>query len=180
MRIERVAPGDLDAALCGLPSVRLARTDAAVFLGCSAELADDARVLLVRAGVRSEIREAMPGPPRHLIPARAEHLEPVPHSGALDTLELRVLGTGEAAARLRPRRLFHRRRGDVDRVRAILRGEDHLIGWRRVLWADRALLRGRSLRGFRPVVFDRDAVSRGVERLTLARAGALDRWLPRP
>jgi len=177
MRVERLAAGDVDAALCLLPHARLVRVDAGTFFACPSELAGDARILLARAGLRTASCDALPEPPRHFVAARAEHLEPVLLAGAVDTLDVRVLGTGEAADRLRPRHPFRHRRSDVDRVRAVLRGEDRLIGWRRVLWADRAQFRGRTLPGIRPVVFDRDAVSGGEERWTFARAGALGRWL---
>lgn len=177
MRLEPLGAGDLDTALCLLGVARFVRVDAATFLECPSDLAYDARILLARAGVRTEACDAVPAPSRQLVPARAEHLEPVQLSGALDSLVLRVLGTGEAADRLRGHRPFGRGRFDADRVRPVLRGDDYLIAWRRVLWADRAVFRGRVLKGIRPIVFDRDAVNGGAERWTPTGAGALGRWL---
>jgi hypothetical protein len=177
MRVEPLGAGDLDAAVCLLRVARLVRIDAAAFLECPSELASDARVLLARAGVLTGACEPLPELPPHLIPARAEHLEPVVLPGSVDSLALRVLGTGEAADRLRTRRPFGRARFDVDRVRAVLRGDDQLIAWRRVLWADRRIFRARAPKGIRPVVFDRDAISSGAERWTPAGAGAVGRWL---
>jgi len=177
MRVEPVGAGDLDTALSLLPVARFVRVDGVTFLECPSELAGDARLLLSRAGVRTGLCDALPVPPPHFIPARAEHLEPVLLPGSVDSLVLRVLGTGEAAHLLRSRRLFGRARFDPDRVRPILRGDDRLIAWRRVLWADRAAFRTRAHSGIRPVVFDRDAVTGGAERWTPAGAGALGRWL---
>jgi hypothetical protein len=177
MRLAPLGAGDFDAAVCLLPTARFIRLDRATFLECLSELEDDARVLLARAGVGTGACERLPDAPAHLIPARAAHLDPVLIPGAVDSLVVRVLGMGEAADRLRQRRALGRGRFDVDRVRAVLRGDDRLIAWRRVLWADRAAFRTRSLQGIRPVVFDRDGIDDGVERWTPAGAGALARWL---
>ena len=177
LRVVPVAAGDVDAALGLLPWLHLVRTDAGIFLACSPELADVARTLLARTGVRAEPSDVVPGPPRAFVPARAVDLVPVPLSGIVDTLALRPLATGEAAKRLLRRRFIRRGHANVDGVRAVLHGEERLIGWRRVVWTDRGVLRARELRGTRPVVFDRDAVSRGEERWILAGAGAIGRWL---
>ncbi len=177
MRLAPLGAGDLDAAVCFLFGARFVRLDGATFVECSSELADDARVSLARAGVGTGACESLPDVPPHLIPAHAEHLEPVSIPGAVDSLVVRVLGVGEAAERLWPRRAFGRGRSDVDHLRAVLRGDDRLYAWRRVLWADRATFRTRALRGIRPVVFDRDGLADGMERWTAARAGALARWL---
>ncbi len=177
MRLVPVQAGDLDAAMCLLPLARFVRVEDATFFECPSECVSEARVLLARAGVRSEACEAPLEVPPQLLPARAEHLDPVRLAGAVDSLVVRVLGPGEAAERLRIRRAFGRGSLDVDRVRAVLRGDERLIAWRRVLWADRATFRSRGPRGIRPIVFDRDALTGGIERWTPSGAGALGRWL---
>lgn len=166
---------DPDAALAALRSVRLVRSDAGIFLAC-AEV-EVARVLLGRAGVRVQPCDAMPAPPPGLLPARASDLAPIRLAGVMDTVTMRTLGTGEAAARLRRHGLLGRSRHDVVRVRAVLHREDLLIAWRRVIWADRALFRAPELRGIRPIFFDREAIAGGDERWTLAGAGMLRGWL---
>jgi hypothetical protein len=97
-------------------------------------------------------------------------------------LDLRAIGTGEATARLTRRGPLGRLlpfgpRPGVEQVRAVLHGEDRVIGCRRALWADRALFRTAALRGARPIVFDRAAVGSGEERLLLAGTGAIARWI---
>lgn len=179
MRVVPLAAGDLDAALSVLPWLRLVRTDDGTFLACPSEFADATPALLARAGARAEPRDGVPEPARGCLPARAFDLAPVPLAGIVDTLAVRVLGTGEAATRLLRRGLFRRGPRDVDRLRAVLHGEDRVIGWRRVIWAERPLFRARELRGIRPIVFDRDAVAQGEERWILARDGALGRWIRR-
>jgi hypothetical protein len=182
LRLVPVGNGDLDAAVGALPAVRLVRAAEGVFLCCAAELAGVARMLLARAGIDAEACIAAPTPPPGWLPARAPDLAPLPRSACVDALELRAIGTGEATERLLRRGPLGRLlpfvpRPDIAPVRAVLHGEDRVIGWRRVLWADRAVFRTPALRGVRPSFFDREAVARGEERLVLVGSGAIARWI---
>jgi hypothetical protein len=182
LRLIPVGAGDMDGALSALPSARLVRAAEGVFLCGAVESAADARVLLARAGVAVEPCLAAPEPLPGWLPARAPDLVPVPRTGTVDALELRPLGTGEATARLLHRGSISRLlrfgpRPDVAPVRAVLHGEDRLIGWRRVLWVDRALFRTSALHGVRPIFFDRASVARAEERLVFSGSGAIARWI---
>ncbi len=182
LRLVPLAAGDLDTALAAFPALRLMRASEGLFLSCAADLIDVARMLLARAGVDTEACIAAPVPPAGWLPVRAPDLVPLPRSGTLDALELRAIGTGESTARLMRhgplgRLLPFGPRPDVAQIRAVLHGEDRVMGWRRLLWADRALFRTPALRGVRPIVFDRAAAARGEERLLLAGSGAIARWI---
>jgi hypothetical protein len=176
LRLEVVASGDIDWALCALPEVRLERRDGGVFIECDAAIVDEARVLLARAGARTSTA-AEPQRAAPLVPARLADLEPLDAAGAIDTVTVRVLSAGEAAHR--PRRGLFRRLAEPDRVRAVLRGDDRAFAWRRIVWADRAALRSKALARARPIVFDRNALARGDERRGYARDRALARWIGR-
>jgi hypothetical protein len=182
LRLIPIGAGDMDGALSVLPSARLVRAAEGVFLCCVTEIAAVARMLLARAGIEAEACLAAPEPLPGWVPARAPDLVPLPRSGTIDTLELRAIGTGEATARLLHRGPLGRLvrfgpRPDVAPVRAVLHGDDRVIGCRRVLWADRALFRTPALHGVRPIFFDRASVARGEERLVFSRSGAIARWL---
>ncbi len=119
----------------------------------------------------------MPAPRPGLLPGRASDLAPIRIGGLIDIVTTRTLSPGEAATRLRRRGLLRRSRPDIAGLRAVLHGDDRLIGWRRVIWAERSLFRAPELRGIRPIVFDHDAVAGGDERWSLAGAGLLRGWL---
>ena len=177
LRVVPLAIGDLDSVLATLLAVRLVRADGDVVLTCAPEDAQAARTLLARAGARAEPCDAAPAPAPGFLAARPSDLAPIAIGGLLDIVTTRTLTAGEAAARMRRRGLLRRSRPDAARVRAVLHGDDRLIGWRRVIWAERALFRAHELRGIRPIVFDHDAVAGGDERWTLASAGHLRGWL---
>jgi len=177
LRVIPLANGDLDSVLATLLAVRMVRADGDIFLTCAPAHAEAARTLLARAGARAEPCDAAPAPAPGLLPARPSDLAPIAIGGLLDIVTTRTLAAGEAAARLRRRDLLRRSRPDAARVRAVLHGDDRLVGWRRVIWAERALFRAPELRGIRPIVFDHDAVAGGDERWTLASAGHLGGWL---
>lgn len=177
LRVAPLAAGDLDAAIALLPPLRFVKTDGGIFLACPSEHREVARVLLARAGARAEPSDGLPAPRPGLLPARANDLAPIRLAGVVDILTLRTLGAGEAAARLRRHGPFRLRRRDPGRLRSVLRGEDRLVGWRRVVWAERALFRAHELHAVHPIVFDRAAIESGDEGLVFAGAGLVSRWL---
>jgi hypothetical protein len=59
----------------------------------------------------------------------------------------------------------------------LLREEDTVIGWRRIMWCSVAAMRvARARIRLRPVVFDRAAVDRHTLRWIFARERAIERW----
>ena len=176
LRVEARAMTDLDSHIAHLGWVRLIRSDGDLFLECAAEDALRAAALLARAGARC-VAAGHPIVASDLVPAIVNHLAPVTMPGTIDRVMLRPLDVGEATARLLSRRpALLRGRREHSGVRTILRGDDRLIAWRRVLWARPSLLRTHHLRGARPIVFDRGALERVAERYTSRRAGELTRW----
>jgi hypothetical protein len=177
-RVEGGAPVDLDTHIAQFGWARLLRTDAGLVLECAGRDAEHAAAVLARAGARVTPADGAPTIARELVPAIMSDLLPVMMSGAVDSVTVRTLDLGEATARfMRGSRGMLRSRRDDGGVRAILRAEDRVLAWRRVLWARPSLLRSRRLRGARPVVFDRDAIDRAVERYALTRAGEVGRWV---
>jgi hypothetical protein len=178
LKVEGGSSADLDEHIAQLSWVRLLRGDAGLHLECAAMDALRAIALLARAGARGTPVQLVSSLSSDLVPAIMSDLGPVSLPGAIDSVALRPLDLGEATARLMggPPRSILRPRRDDGRVRAILRAEDRVVAWRRVVWARPSVLRSRALRGARPVVFDRGAVERAAERYTLVRAGEIGRW----
>jgi hypothetical protein len=98
---------------------------------------------------------------------------------AMDIVELHRIELGEATRTLMHRRLrlLPPNRGTRDVCRRLLRGEDAVLGWRRVVWCSLGALRAaRGRARLRPVVFDRTAVERAPLRWTYVGVGAVERW----
>lgn len=169
--------GDLDAALVALDRVRIERRAGALFVECAGHGAEEAQALLARAGVRASVTGEGRGPVRALVPAIVPDLGARP-GAVIDRIDIRSVETGEAVAQLLRRRWSLVRPGSerTDAVRRILRGEDRLFAWRRIVWAGPAQLRSGALRGVAPVVFDRDAVTRSTERFAFTAQGLVARW----
>ena len=176
LRLDVVARGDIDWAICSLPDVRLERRDGVAFLECGADVADVARTFLARAGARAVAVDALPSRAVSLLPARVSDLTPFEVAETIDCVMVRALGV-EEAARVPGRGLFRRPRYDDAHLRDVLRGGDRMFAWRRIVWADRPTLRTRALGHVRPIVFDRTAITHGQERRAYARDGALARWI---
>lgn len=174
LRLERVAPCDVDRHVVELGALRLIRADAGISLEVAADKVTRAVAVLARAGLRAVAADVADVRTRGLVAAIATHLEPFARDGIVDVLTLRTLGDGEATARLARRRVF-RRVGDGDAMRAILAGSERAFVWRRAVYGMPAVI--RALGGVRPVVFDRGAVERGEERLALVGSGSLTRWI---
>ncbi len=177
--LETEGARHVEREVWSLTALRLARSPEAVL----AELPDGDRAAATLAfaragiGVADTARAIAPG--RALVAAIASTLEPLDRGTvAYDVVWIRPVSVAEATRRLRRSGGPLRRRRDADlaRCRAVLREADRVLAWRRVLWAEPAVLR-RGLRDARPVVFDRDAVHASSERWTFASDERLTRWL---
>ena len=180
LRCERVAHGDVDAAIASLGTVTLARTPTGAFVEVDDDLVDRARRVFAFAGVRAVVSLETLAPRAGTRAAIGRDLTALPlPSLALDLVHVRSLPLGPETARLlanRPLQRHHQPRRAL--VRDLLCGLDTALGWRRRAWTTRDVLRSAEARRvLRPVVFDIAAIGAPPERRALARDGALGRWL---
>ena len=173
LRIELVAPCDVDRAVCEIGHVSLERRPDGLFIDVAEALADRARTVLARHGIDALIVEPL-RPSASAVPGSVRDLAPLPVAGLIDRIWVRAAGLGEASHLARRGIL---RRYDADRLRPLLRDEDRAYAWRRVVWMPRAAIRARELRAVRPIVFDRAALSDGAERWAFTRSCSLARWI---
>jgi hypothetical protein len=180
LRCERLAIGDVDAAIASLGTVTLARTPAGAFVELDDDLVDRARRVLAFAGVRADVSPETLAPRPGTRAAIGRDLTPLPlPSLALDLVHVRSLSLGMETARLL--RAHPLRRPTAARralVRDLLCGLDASVGWRRRAWTTREVLRtAEARRVLRPVIFDIAAIGAPPERQAFAREGAIARWL---
>jgi len=180
LRCERLANGDVDAAIASLGAAMLARTPVGSFIEVDDHLLDRARRVLAFAGVRAGVSLETLAPRPGTRAAIGRDLTPLPLSSlALDLVHVRSLPLGPETARLL--RAGPLRRQSTARralVRDLLSGADAAIGWRRRAWTTRDVLRtAEARRVLRPIVFDIGAIGAPPERRGLARNGAIARWL---
>src|SRR2546426_12778538 len=142
LRCERLAIGDVDAAIASLGAATLARTPVGAFVEVDDHLIDRARRVLAFAGVRAGVSLETLAPRPGTRAAIGRDLTPLPLSSlALDLVHVRALALGSETRRLLGTR-WRRRPRSVDRalVRGLLRGDDAAIGWRRRAWSTRDVL----------------------------------------
>jgi hypothetical protein len=180
LRCERLATGDVDAAVASLGAATLARTPVGAFVEVDDRAVDQARRLLAFAGVRAAVCLETLAPRPGTRAAIGRDLTPLPlPSLALDLVHVRSLPIGPVTARLLTGGLL--RRPSAARralVRDLLSGAEASFGWRRRAWTTRDVLRtGEVRRVLRPVVFDIAAIGAPPERRGLARQGSIARWL---
>ena len=179
VRLEALRCAAFDACLANLGGGRLTRTDGATYLETDLHL-DEATYRLALAGVRATRCERVPLPGAGLRPAIGLDLTPLDGSvSAIDVIELRSVSLGDASAALMRRRMPWLRGANAARTacRQLLREEDAVLTWRRVLWCSIASLRdARSRCRVRPVVVDHAALDRHPPRWTYAGEGAIERW----
>jgi hypothetical protein len=178
LRLEAVSRSGFDARLARLEIARLTRTAGAAYLETDRDMSDAIRQLAF-AGVRST-RSTLPSPQADLRPAIAVGLEPLDAPvGVIDVVELKRIALGDATGALMHRRMPWLRTSRVarDACLRVLREEDAVIGWRRIVWCSVGAMRlmRRRIR-LRPVVFDGAAVDRCELKWTYVSAGALERW----
>lgn len=180
LRCERLASGDVDAAIASLGAVTLARTPLGAFVEVDDHLVDRARRVLAFAGVRAVVSVETLAPRPGTRAAIGRDLTPLPLASlALDLVHVRSLPLGPETARLmRARPLRRQSAARRALVRDLLCGVDAAVGWRRRAWTTRDVLRSKEARrALRPVVFDVAAIGAPPERRALAREGALVHWL---
>ncbi|MGH2492678.1 MAG: hypothetical protein ACRDF9_14365 [Candidatus Limnocylindria bacterium] len=168
-----------DACLANLGGGRLTRSASVTYLETSREIGE-ATYQLALAGIRAAPRVTIPGLTTSQRPAIA--LDLVPLDGAfpaIDVVEVRWIPLSDASAALMRRRLpwLRSARPARDACRRLLREEDAVLAWRRIVWCSVASMReARSRVRIRPVVFDRAAVERHPLRWTYVSDGAIERW----
>jgi len=180
LRCERLASGEIDAAIASLGAVTLARTPIGSFVEVDDHLVDRARRVLAFAGVRSGTSVESLAPRPGTRAAIGRDLTPLPlPSVALDLVHVRSLPLGlETARLLRTGPLQRQSAARRAVVRDLLSGVDAAFGWRRRAWTTRDVLRSAEARRIlRPVIFDIAAIGAPPETRALARAGTLARWL---
>ena len=178
LRCERVAEGDFDAALARIGSLTLARTPAGPFV----EVADGERAerLLAFGGVRATVAAVGLTPQPGTRGALGRDLTPLPLGAlTLDLVHVRTLPLGSETRALLRARPWARPSGARRALcRALLRGDEVAMGWRRRAWSSPEVLRSREARRvLRPVIFDAGAIGSPPEHRLLARDRALTRWL---
>lgn len=178
LRLEAVRPSAFDARLAHLGSGRLTRAASVTYLESDSDI-QHAIHQLALAGIRGSW-SSVPSPETGLRPAIALHLEPLDAGfGAIDVVELRRIPLSDASAALMHRRLPWLRSSQAarDACLRLLREEDAVIGWRRIVWCSVAAMRlARARIRLRPVVFDRAAVDRQTLRWTYVSDGAIGNW----
>jgi len=179
VRLEAVRATAFDVQLARLGSGKLTRVAAATYLETEPGV-DDAIHQLALAGVRVTRCTGVPALAKDLRPSIAFDLTPLDDEfGATDVIELRPISLGEASAALMKHRLPWLRPSLAARntCRRLLRDEDAILAWRRIVWCSVASLRAARARvRLRPVVFDHTAVVRQPLRWTYASDGAIERW----
>ena len=167
---------EFDTHLAQLGRARLCRCPEGVTIEC--DDAGRAVTVLARAGANAKMCDSSPSPAVGARPAIARDLTPLAFAGMLDVVAVRSVDMAEATRRLRGSpSWWPSRRTDRVAIRALLRSEDRLLAWRRVVWGSVAILRSPGLDRLRPIVFDRASADHGPERFSLASAGELTRWL---
>lgn len=178
LRLEAVRRSAFDVHLAQLGGGRLTRAAGATYLESELDVVDATHQLAL-AGIRGSWC-SVPSPATGLRPAIAFHLEPLDAAlGAVDVVELTRIPLSDASAALMRRRMPWMRSSQAARAACLrlLREEDAVIGWRRIVWCTAVVMRlARARIRLRPVVFDRAAVARETLRWTYASEGAIGDW----
>jgi hypothetical protein len=179
LRLEAVRRAAFDCRFARLGAGRLTRSGNETYLEIDRGI-DEVTHELALAGVRVTGCLAPPGPAADLRPSIAFDLTPLGEGlQAIDVVEVRALPLSEASAALMRRRLPWLRgsRRSREACRSLLRDDDFVLVWRRIVWCPVASLRvARARVKLRPVVFDRDALSGRALQWTYANDAAIERW----
>jgi hypothetical protein len=178
-RLEAVRRAAFDRGLARLGAGRLTRSAHDTYLETDRGL-DHVTHELALAGVRVTRGVAIPCPAAGFRPAIAFDLTPLGDGlQGIDVVEVRAVPLSEASAALMRRRLPWLRgsRQSREACRRLLRDDDAVLGWRRIVWCSVGSLRvARARVRLRPVVFDRDALAGRAIQWTYANDGAIERW----
>ena len=179
LRLEAVRPAGFDRRLARLAAGTFTRSALDTYLEIDRGI-DEVTHELALAGVRVTGCLGLPRPAAGLRPAIAFDLTPLSDAlQAIDVVEVRVVPLSEASAALMRSRLpwLRASRQSREACRRLLRDDDAVLGWRRIVWCSVASLRvARARVRLRPVVFDRDALARRDLQWTYANDGAIERW----
>ncbi len=171
-------PSEFDARLAQLGGGRLTRAVGVTYLESERDVGDTTQQLAL-AGIRTSW-SGIPTPESSLRAAVALDLAPLDATfGAIDVVELTRIGLGDASAELMRRSLpwLLGSQTKRDACLRLLREEDAVMGWRRIVWCSvAAMRRARARIRLRPVVFDRSAVDRQDLRWTYVSEGAIESW----
>lgn len=178
-RLVPVSPTAFDARVACLQAARLTRAASATYLETDRGI-EETIYELALSGIRVVPCGPPPSPGTGLRPAIAFDLVPLDAAlEAIDVVELRQIPLSIASLALTRRRIPWLRGSQMalDGCRRLLRGEDAVVGWRRVVWCPVAALRkARARVRLRPVVFDRAAIERNPLRWAYVGAGDVERW----
>ena len=179
-RLTGVPGGEIDLAVLRWGDV-LTRAGGSVWVSADPERCLELRRDLAFVGV-GLAPEHPPERPGGLILAIARDLRPAP-GPVVETIALEQMPLEDATRTVLGlpalRRASRRYRAPREHAcRELLRGRDALAWWERRAWLPRDSFRSAAVRArFRPVVFDREALSAGRRGgLVAASTGALTRW----
>jgi hypothetical protein len=179
LRLEAVRPTGFDRSLARLGASTFTRSALDTYLEIDRGI-DEVIHELALAGIRATPCPGLPGPAVGLRPAVAFDLTPLSDAlQAIDVVEVRAVPLSEASAALMrsPLPWLRAPRKSREACRRLLRDDDAVLGWRRIVWCSVASLRvARARVRLRPVVFDRDALARRDLRWAYANDGAIERW----
>ena len=179
LRIEAVQRAAFDCRLARLGAGRLTRSAHDTYLETDRGL-DEVTHELALAGVRVTRCLSLPGPAVGFRPAIAFDLTPLGDGlQGIDVVEVRAVPLSEASAALMRRRLPWLRgsRQSREACRRLLRDDDAVLGWRRIVWCSVGSLRvARARIRLRPVVFDSDALAGRALQWTYVNDAAIERW----
>ena len=179
LHIEAIQGTAFDSRLACLGASRLTRAGSMTFLETDRDIAD-ATYQLALAGVRVRHCSRVPVPGDGVRPAVGLDLAPLDAAfHAIDVIDVRPIPLSDASAVLLHRRVpwLASSRAARDACRRLLRGDDAVMGWRRIVWCSVASLRAaRARTRLRPIVFDRAAVEREPLRWTYASLHAIEEW----
>ncbi|HEY6202199.1 MAG TPA: hypothetical protein VI056_04080 [Candidatus Limnocylindria bacterium] len=179
LRLETVRRAAFDRRLERLGSCRLTRAARDTYLEIDRGI-DEVTYELALAGVRVTRCLALPAKAAGLRPAIAFDLTPLGDGlQAIDVVDVRAVPLSEATAVLLRRRVPWMRapRHSREACRRLLREDDAVLGWRRIVWCSLASLRAARARiRLRPVVFDGAALADRGHEWTYVNDGAIERW----
>lgn len=179
LRLEAVRRTAFDAHLARLGGGRLTRAGSRTYLESDIGIESAGHVLAL-AGIRVAHCGGPPTPAPALRRAVVFDLVPLDEAiEAIDVVEVREIPLGEASAGLMRRRVPWLRRSSAKEAacRRLLRDEDAVLGWRRIVWCSIPSMREARRRvRLRPVVFDATGIERAAMKWIYASEGAIERW----
>lgn len=179
LRLEAVRRAAFDCRLARLGGGRLTRAALETYLEIDRGI-DDVTHELALAGVRVTRCSGVPALAAGLRPAIAFDLIPLGDGlQAIDVVEVRAIPLGDASAALMRRRLpwLGGSRKSRAACRRLLRDDDAVLGWRRIVWCSVASLGvARARVRLRPVIFDTAALAGRALQWTYASDRAIEQW----